>query len=283
MGDDKSTKLKQTREYFLKWIDRNQKAQEVLPLLHDSLDLLDWTIEAVEQCPEQRKEQMLDDLGDQLDDSVNHWIQRLPMIPSYDKNAIVAASTLLSGGSNSAYVCVSEMADSDVPEIKGYSNFFSTAYRSLQEKHGRTEKVRNLIQSLDNHNTLERFDRAINAWTAAKSGTGERASVATEMRTLLDGVKGVLFEKARAHQGENMTWKEMAKRLSKESETGAEEQALVDEDRKRSILLNKLSTVLKYREGETLTDIDNLCAMVLDHLYIVLQLIDREKLTQPNS
>ena len=118
MGDDKVTKFKQTQDYLLKWIDRNQKAQEVLPLVHDSLDLLCWTIEAVEQCPAQGKEQMLDDLGDQSDDSVNLWIQRLPMIPSYDKNAIVGASTLMSGASNSAYVCVSGMADSDVPEIK---------------------------------------------------------------------------------------------------------------------------------------------------------------------
>ena len=149
----------------------------------------------------------------------------------------------------------------------------------MQEKHGRLEKVRNLIQSLDNHNTLERFERAINAWTAVKSGTGERAAVATEMRTLLDGVKGVLVEKVRAHQGENMTWEEMAKRLSKQSETGIEEQALVDQNAKRSILLDKLSTVLKDREGETLTDIDDLCTMVMDHLYIVLQLIDGEKLT----
>jgi hypothetical protein len=205
------------------------------------------------------------------------------MIPSYDKNAIVTASILLSGGSNSAYVCVSGMADSDIPEIKKYSNCFSSAYRSLQEKHGRSEKVRNLIQSLDNDNTLERFERAINAWTAVKSGTGERAAVATEMRTLLDGVKGVLFEKARAYQGENMTWEEMAKRLSKESETWAEEQALIEQNVKRSILLDKLSTVLKDREGETLADLDDLCTMVLDHLYIVLQLIDGEKLTQANS
>ncbi len=283
MGDEKITKLKQTHDYLLKWIDRNQKAQEVLPLVHDSLDLLGWTIEAVEKCPVQGKEQMLDDLGDQVDDSVNLWIQRLPMIPSYDKNAIVNATTLLSGTCNSAYVCVSGMADSDTPEIKEYSNYYSTAYRSLQEKHGRPEKVRNLIRSLDNQNTLERFERAINAWTAVKSGTGERAAVATEMRTLLDGVKGVLFEKARARQGENMTWEEMAKRLSKESETGAEEQALVDQNGKRSILLDKLSTVLKDREGETLTDIDDLCTMVLDHLYIVLQLIDGEKLTRANS
>jgi hypothetical protein len=73
MVDDKITKFKQTQDYLLKWIDRNQKAQEVLPLVNDSLDLLGWTIKAVEQCPAQGKEQMFDDLRDQFDDSVNLW------------------------------------------------------------------------------------------------------------------------------------------------------------------------------------------------------------------
>jgi hypothetical protein len=92
------------------------------------------------------------------------------------------------------------------------------------------------------------------------------------MRTLLDGIKGDLFEKARNMAKENMTWERMAGRLSKGKSGGPEEKELVDQESERERLIECLSKVAKDREGGSRTDIDTLWTQILDHIYVVLTL-----------
>ena len=103
-----------------------------------------------------------------------------------------------------------------------------------------------------------------------KAGTTPKTSTAVEIRTLIDGVKGDLFNLARKWQKENMSWEEMVERLARGE---IEKQELLDQKKVHSSLISRLSDVLKDREGGSITNIENIWIQVLDHLYVLLNLI----------
>ncbi len=97
---------------------------------------------------------------------------------------------------------------------------------------------------------------------------GSESAAAAEMRTLLDGVKGALYSKARSNPNENMTWDDMAKRLAKRN---TEEAIIAREGKRRSSLYSQLSDIFKDR-GSALPTLTHLWTQVLDHVFTVLSL-----------
>ena len=93
------------------------------------------------------------------------------------------------------------------------------------------------------------------------------------MRTLLDGVKGDLWNLARRRPKENMTWSRMVSRLAKGRPGGAEHVSLLREDHARSQLISALSAVGKDREGSQDVGLVNLWNSMIDHIYVVLGLV----------
>ena len=93
----------------------------------------------------------------------------------------------------------------------------------------------------------------------------------------MDGMQGDLFEKARGWPEENVTWDEMAKRLSKGQPGGTEYQELIDQGKTRASLISRLSDIAKDREQGSLTNPDNVWTQILDHMYTVLGLVDLDK------
>jgi hypothetical protein len=117
------------------------------------------------------------------------------------------------------------------------------------------------------------LERGLKASISAKSGIVERTAAANEIRILLEGIKAVLWEKARKWPKENMTWEMMAERLAKKGPGGTEYHELLSQEAKYLFLFGLLSSVGKDREGKSLNDIENIWAQTLDHIFTVLGLI----------
>lgn len=263
--------LKAKREYLKKWLERLEGAQDAVPSVQMSLEMTDWQIDALSNRPEEADEIPLGDLERRFAHDYAYLIQSWPAMPEYDPDSLVAANT---SSTSSLYTYVGRVGDLGTPQAQEYSAKYTTTYRNLQTAQSRPKEVRGLLKELGREQMLERFDRAFDAYFAVRSGTGERTAAATEMRTLLDGVQGVLFEKARKRPKENMTWETMADRVGKGKARGTEHKKLVDQESARRFLISRLSDVLKGREGDSLTNLDNVWTQVLDHIYVVLKLIE---------
>ena len=109
-------------------------------------------------------------------------------------------------------------------------------YHELQESQQRTKDVRTLISQLGNPQTLERFDRANKSISMFKADATPKTSAAVEIRTLIDGVKGDLFNLARNWPEENMSWEVMVERLGKGDK---EKQELTDQKKVYSSLVSR--------------------------------------------
>jgi hypothetical protein len=146
-------------------------------------------------------------------------------------------------------------------------------YTQLRESQERPKKVRDLLTNLNDKSLIERFDRALKAFSATRTGTTERTAASLEMRTLLDGLKGYLWKTARRHDRENMKWELMAERLAKGMVGGYEWQTLIEQESKYTQLFNTLSAVGKDRTSITQERLDLLWGQLLDHIQVVLTMI----------
>jgi len=265
-------KLREKRNYLMLWLERVRKAQEVIPFVHRDLELTDWEIAALENSPEEADEIAVVGLSDIMDDELAFWKVNVSMMPPYDVRAVSSSSAYSTSGTASFYSFVSRIGDLDVPGAAEYSGKYTVGYQDLQQRQDREGEVRRLIETIGNPQTLERFDRTSAAYHGAQTGTAERTSAAFEMRTLLDGIQGDLFEKARSRPGENMTWATMAQRLAKGGQGSVAEKGIRNQENPRSSLIDRLSRIGKDREGSAVTDLGHIWTQLLDHVYAVLGL-----------
>lgn len=268
--------LKEKRDYLKKWLARHRETHEIAPEVQRNLELTEWQINTIESRPLSSYEIPLPDLARTAASDYEHLMGALPMIPRFDREKIVSGSAFTSTSTASVFEYASRVGDLDEPEAKEYSNMFTVSFRDLQHSHERPKQLRWLIERLGNPGTTSRLDRAVNSYSSYQMGTTRRTAVAIEIRNLIDGVKGDLFERARNWPTENMTWPTMAQRLSKGPENGPQFQELIEHERTHSSLISRLSDIAKDREAGSFTNLDNVWAETLEHLYAVLGLVDLE-------
>ena len=172
------------------------------------------------------------------------------------------------------------MGDSNSTITKQYSEKYTNLYHELQIAQERPKAVRDLLAKFRNEKLLERFDNTSKVYYAVKSGTSTHTAAATEMRALLDGLQGELFERARKQPKENMIWDEMVMRISKGEAGSVERQELIRQNEIRSSLVSQLSDVLKYRKKHSIVTIEMLWTQVIDHIYVVMGLIKLPEISE---
>ncbi|MCI0527531.1 MAG: hypothetical protein L0Y56_08830 [Nitrospira sp.] len=273
MKSEEIKKLEKKRKHLQKWLRRVKKAQDTVPQVQINLELVNWQIEALANPPDEASEIPLIGLSSTLDQDTNYWIGALTMIPKVDGDLIMAASAITTTGTQSIYEFVTRVGDLPTPGAIAYTEKYTTLYHQLHITQNRPEAVRSLIEKLNNPQTLERFDEALKAYLTTKAGTEKHSTAGKEMRNLLDGVKGDLFKIARKWPKENMNWQVMAERLVIGEVAGMEYHELINQGPIRSSLIDRLSDILKEREGGSFTNLDNVWTQVLDHIYITLGLI----------
>jgi hypothetical protein len=273
-ADDEVEKLNARCIYYDEWLRRYKQATHVLPSIERERDLAHWELEALSNQPDEASEIPLGGLGATFERENDYIFGALPMMQEYDSDRFLAGSALSTAGTASVYEFVTRVGELGTPQASQYSSRYSRRYQELQYAQNRTQEVRQLVSGLGNLQTLERFDRAVNAVSAARLDVGQRTAAAFEARTFLDGVKGDLFELARQWSDENMTWETMAARLAKGGPQGLEAREISHQESRRSSLLNRLSEIGKDRVAGTLTDIENVWTQTLDHIYTVLGLVN---------
>jgi hypothetical protein len=266
---------KEFRDYLKEWLEKHQKASEAVPLLQRAYELVDWSCEALSKKPKEAEQIKTTDLTVRFSRGIEEVKSVLPMIPDIDNKAITLVNTIAVSGANATYDHILNVGE--IPEKACYFYYQeqSKAYKFLQRSHNRVDEVRELLRLSVSESTVQQFDVAVKAYYSAAGGAGERSAAALEMRTLLDNVQGDLFNKARQWPKENMTWPIMSNRLCPIASDPARYAELTAEEENRSRLMEYLSSILKRREGQTQKNIDDIWAIVLDHIFVVLNILNK--------
>src|SRR5205809_1279928 len=98
----------------------------------------------------------------------------------------------------------------------------------------------------------------------------ENSATASEIRNLLYGLNGYLFDRARNKSEQKLTWEEYAARLSFYGRIGHEYEQIVKQGKVYTELINALSSGAKDRRS---LDLDDIWTRVIDHIYVVLRSI----------
>jgi hypothetical protein len=161
------------------------------------------------------------------------------------------------------------MALVEVAGLPGASSEIDDAikqYAALQQREDRVMGARARLGGAF-PSLLGLFDLAEQKFQLAKSNAAQIPDAAAAMRSLLDKLKGELFDKARRGPDENMTWSVMAERLG-----GAEKNkqaTLLDLEVSRGALYGDLSAFLKQRTALDMKRVTVTWMLFIDHVYAV--------------
>lgn len=273
MEEESLEKLKAKKRHLEEWLRNHKSADEVAAEVQKNLDFTNWQIDALEGSPDEADEIPRPDLTQTLDSDSAYLSQVLPPMPPYDMKRVVAASAFTSSGTIPIYQYVSRVGDLGTEDSIRYSTRVTVAFQELQQTYDRPGEIRELLAKLGNPGTLDRFDAALRSLYAYKRGTANRASPAIDMRTLIDGAKGDLYERARMHPKEGISWQTMSARLALGGEASEQYTQLLAIENTHSSLVSRLSDIAKDREAGSATSIDNVWAELQDYLVSLLRLL----------
>jgi hypothetical protein len=263
--------------HLLEWMNRLKDASKIAPDVQQQIELVQWQLEVLKNTPEEAEEIPFNPPS--AEKSYLYTKSVLPLIPNYDFRNMVNSTGGTVSSSSDYYNYVAHVGDLGTPKALEFSTKFTGLYQGIQQTQDRQTLVKEMIEKLKNPNTIERYEKSIKSFSIYKSGIGERESAAMAIRTLLDGVQGTLFERARKQPKENMTWGKMGSRLAKivpDSENYIE---FIRQSEVRSKLISRLSDIGKDREVGAATNLEFVWTQVLDHLYITLSLLGFKQAT----
>jgi len=272
MNSDEIESLEWRRKHFDEWLARHKEAQRIVPFVRSNLEVTEWAIEALSNRPAEAEQVADPGFAEQFNEENEYIRQVVPMMPLYDADVAIGSTAVTSISSSDVFVHVAEIGGLGTPATIEYSDVYTARYIELQESQERQSRARGLVSRLGNPKTLERFDRAVTAHASWRAGTVGRTTVANEMRNLVDGIKGDLFQAASKWPRENMTWQRMAERLARGGPESLDAHQLSHLEAKHSRLIDLLSGTLKDREGRASVDLEHVWTQILDHLYSLLTL-----------
>jgi hypothetical protein len=270
---DDIEKLEERKAYLEEVKSSYLKAQTVLPIIQQNIDLTDWQIRAYKNLPPESAEVPKPSRKYELE-AENQYLRglyKVLSIPS-EQQLFLSTSVAISGGTID-FNYVNRIKDLGTPSALEYGSAFILEYNQLQDVQQRPQQVRALLIKINSKDLSNRFDSAHQSYLAFRSGSEKRTAAANEVRNLLLGLKGELWKLARQFPKENMTWNTMSARLATNGGGGTEHVILNAQDSVHSSLLDRLADVLKDREGGSITNLDSIWVETLDHLYTVLGLI----------
>ncbi len=265
-------KLKSRETYLDEWLKRNCDAQNLVPHVQQALDFTRWEIDALSSRPEEADEIAAPTLSN-VDRENQFMTLAFPMLPKFDISMAGSASGMNVAANTTVYSFVVRVGDIPTEIAQNYSRSYAQQYQELQDKYTRVEKIRTLLVRIPDSLALKRLDPAFKSFSKSKSGVVSRTATATEIRNLLDGFKGDLFALAYGKGKGNKTWRGMSEKVAKGGTSSLEYAQLLDQEKVRDSLIDRLSGILKDREGGSITNLDAIWTQTLDHIYVALNLI----------
>lgn len=256
------------------FVAKLKAAEEVAPLVQESLALTQWQRMAIETSPDEADEVPFPGLNPTYDSDLAHLGTALPAIPEFDLRQVEAISGMSASGTTTVYDYANRVGDLGTPAALEYRARVTLVLTEVQERFDTQGTVRSQIETRLPRKTLRRFDKAQKSCLAYHRGGTDREGPANDMRNLLDGVKGDLMHRAGSRRGRRVAWAPMARLIAKDAPDGPLADELVRQEAVQDALIVRLGDVLHDQEAGSTTDPNSLWMDVLGYLRTVLGLVD---------
>ncbi len=267
-NSDEIARIRAASRYFSEWLARYQMSSMFAPRALEIRDQLDWHEKVLSECPPEASNLMGSGSGTPTSCDYGYVTTAFPMPTAFDENLVASATGYMASASNSVFGQLTTAGRYGTNAVQAYVTVHTESFQNFQQVHHRRDAVRALVGKLGGC-SVDRFDKAVVAVEQARLQTGSDSAAASEIRTLLHGVKGELTDKARLLSKERkITWQTIAETLGKSEE---DKKTLIKEGDTHKSLVDTLSPMLKDRSG-TLPSLANVWTQVLEHLYAVLSL-----------
>ncbi|MHA1280274.1 MAG: hypothetical protein ACTSQ8_24130 [Candidatus Helarchaeota archaeon] len=264
---------KERLAYLKEWLRRFIRTQEHVPQIQNLVERTEWEIKMLTDLPEGGEEFIPPGIIGSYGVGNDFIEENFPLPPKYYLEATNSTASISVASSTDLYSVVSRVGEIKANEFQVFSGLHTSIYRDMQEKQTRFEKINNHLQQL-NSDRIDEFISAREAYLAMKADVGNREAAGIAMRNVLEHFKGDLFELARKHEKENMTWDQMSKRLAKNGVGSIEHSELLRQKQKWGSLHIRLSEVAKGQKNGLVADLDDIYTMLLDHMFTILGVIN---------
>ena len=260
-------------EHLYDWLNAVNQAKDNVPYVQNMVDQANVDLQAFMQMPEDGEE-FISPLTLKEYLKGNETIKaNLPVPTMLDSDSIRLTGVISTTGSTGAYEAIITAGKVDDPELNQWSHKFRHPFYEIIQNQSRLEIVTEKLEVLNPERVVELND-SINAFLAFKSDIGERVRAATCMRNLIEHYRGDLFARARKWPRENIKWNKMALRLANNNTSGVAIDTLLNQEREWKNLHDQLSKIVHKQKPGEFIDLESLWVKLVDHLFIVLGLID---------
>lgn len=266
MNEDKFNK---SRKYLEKWLKRSQEASDIAPRVKQYLDIINWESRTISNRPSGTESISTFEVDKHADRVYGVLTTNLPMLPEINQNFNLYMGTSTVSSSSAVVSFVSSVSHLDTPESTAFASKALEEFNQIQQEYKFPNEIRLLVNGII-PDQKERFNAASTAYDKYISGHAELTTVALEMRTFIDGVKGELFKRARQHNNENMNYKLVYERLYINIENKIEVEEQINQ---HSVLVGELSELAKRRKT---TEVKALWMKILNYTYILLSPIKND-------
>lgn len=259
--------LKQIDEWLTGWLDDLANRNKAAPSVIDARDRVRWARNALSNRPADANHVPTCEIEEDAAAAFRDVQRAFPDF-KFDVTSAIAVTSIASSTSGSVSHYLDTVNQLGSPDAHLYAVQQRELYRLLQQP----ARVRDVVARLA-PNAVSRFGAAERAASFLPLSSVEPSAAANELRNLLLGVKGEVFERARNWPSENMTWERVPERL--QARGPLDEWA--SEQLRRQIAVHKrlnddLSSVMKHRHSDTA--MDSLWSQVLDHVEALLLAVE---------
>lgn len=263
------------RVYLGDWLKQAKSVQEAVPKVQQQWELAKWEEGTLSHVPNQPANIVPGDVTSSLAEDLETVRRTLPEITQTKLVTLDVSVATTSTTSARIYQVTDHARHSHDPHIRGWETKHSEQYESLQSQLGREQQVRSLLHDLKPNLALE-FDNALSEYRALLVGISSHAKAGIALRNVIDHCKGEIMNLARQHPKEQkIGWEQMSERLV--DNVGVVRQRFQQEGKKWSYLKQRLSKLAKGQKQLDDFELKGLFAEFLDHLYIVLSLVNKGK------
>lgn len=267
-----SDNARDIKTHLDEWLRRFDTAKRIAPSVQQAREFADWQVIAYDALKADVVSKVNANVDQHLSRELTLLKRDLPLLPDYnpiDKyrapfQTNFATTTSVASGTAALFdALLMEVGSYKKTSLK--ANQAIQSYERLQRTQGRITEARSrLIAHFPK--LLEYFEQAETTYHLAAINPDDMPSAALAMRTLLDKLKGELFNKARHGTNENMTWATFAEQLARNEDA---RNTLLEEDERRIKLIDSLSSTLKKREASNSSPLSSVWPLVVDHIFIV--------------
>lgn len=270
------------RKQLKDWLDRYKNLSDIYPYVVDSYELANFKKRVADSVPDDLDGPFKVKIFDAITNGIDYFKENLPKIPDNTFIAPSGVSMAISGASGSIAV-VNEIQTFGDPKFSAWTSEMVTEYNEIQRHQHREDFITTTLTAFD-PKTAEEFELSVIANDKYRNALTSQSDVGIICRNVLEHLKGTLFQKALSYikvkkpSKQKVNWAEMVEELAIGGSGSPEYVQLQVELATHQLLHTNLTHTAKNITKETQSSVQANFSIYLDHLFNVLNLIDKSKL-----